>query len=102
MRFAIGVFNHELLERIMRMDHGIANPASCRGKVLAREGCQTQRQVEQVQERKIHFAARLQRGRKPKAGNPEHDWQVNICQFKADACIFPERAGATAGIENVC
>lgn len=42
MRFAIGVFNHELLERItMRMDHGIANPASCLGKVLAREGCQT-------------------------------------------------------------
>ena len=63
---------------------------------------ETQRQVEQVQERRIHFAARLQRGRKPKAGNPEHDWQVNICQFKADACIFPERAGATAGIENVC
>ena len=84
----------------MRMDHGIANPASCRGKVLAREGCQTK--AGWTSPRKENSkAARLQRGRKPKAGNPDHDWQVNICQFKADACIFPERARATAGRENV-
>ena len=76
MRFAIGVFNHELLERItMRMDHGIANPASCLGKVLAREGCQTK--AGWTSPRKENSkAARLERGRKPKAGNPNHDCQV--------------------------
>ena len=60
-----------------------------------------QRQVEQVQERKILFAARLQRGRKPKAGNPDHDWQVNICQFKGRG-MYLSRAGGSHSRERKC
>ena len=42
-----------------------------------------------------------QRGRKPKAGNPDHDWQVNICQFKGRG-MYLSRAGGSHSRERKC